>query len=420
MKKLLMTSILSVLILTNILRAQPNATVNACSACTEALKNGTYDEFKRETNYSLDESVNTLFSYDYEFWSHYSSSSSHNQSLDAAYSVYSLSFGNSGTEAQKKEEFNRQKSTYIYSRSLSQNAIENVSQRLINKTPYETFLACVRATCGTGLFFEQQSTGDNIIVTARWVITGGNPNQVSALRSMSIANASNVDFNFKTGVQIKPLNSISGLFKRIDPSQDVIISFDFENFPSQQILIKRGKNQNFNTPVGTIIISQLDYSTFCALSDIPSIGNNADLVWVPADGRNVSGSAYGKRIATVPDLRGVFLRGLNVFDPVNNPNPDPRQLDPETRTAGQLQTQAVQAHDHPITDPGHAHTYRKGGQTIDTWGSRPPATGQLNCDHCGDFLSTEKAPTGITKTDLSTGPETRPINKAVYYYIKIN
>ena len=89
-------------------------------------------------------------------------------------------------------------------------------------------------------------------------------------------------------------------------------------------------------PVGTIISSMLSYKEF---------QKAAGDLWKPADGRSVSaGSRYTKLTGkkTLPDLRGMFLRGLNQFDPVKGPRLD-NYRDPEgkERKAGSLQLNAT-------------------------------------------------------------------------------
>lgn len=137
------------------------------------------------------------------------------------------------------------------------------------------------------------------------------------------------------------------------------------------------------------------------------------------------GGDGGNRFA-VPDLRGLFLRGVadtTSADPdANNrlkSRPDLNSSGNGGNAVGSKQEDITGRHEHTITDPGHAHTYAKGGSTIDTWGSRPPATGQLGCLHCNDKLTTDNQKTGITKTDEWPGSETRPKNAYVYYIIKL-
>jgi len=72
-------------------------------------------------------------------------------------------------------------------------------------------------------------------------------------------------------------------------------------------------------PVGSIVQSILTEADFQA-----ELGNPSPETWVLADGRNVAGSTYTVVTgnSTIPDLRGVFLRGKNNGRSDGNQNPD--------------------------------------------------------------------------------------------------
>ena len=165
------------------------------------------------------------------------------------------------------------------------------------------------------------------------------------------------------------------------------------NLYSQQEIVSSNKE----LPVGTIIISLVDFADFCTLSgDIASIHWDAHRSkWAPADGRNVEHSQYsdGTHKTNLPDLRGVFLRGLNSFDSHSPATVRHRQADPENnRSSGSFQNQSTQIMTISKTE-------------LDCfWG------GVLRRD--GLFLGNSKPVDSIS--------ETRPKNVAVYYYIKIN
>lgn len=388
-----------------------------CSVCVDALKIGVKDEFFKETRHNLDESVNTLYAYDYEFWENYENSSSKSSSFDAAYKIFSASFSSSNSSSEKKEVFNKQKTSYLYSRSLVQNDYEKISQSLISKVAYTAFSDCVKSNCGNGLFIDYETTGEDIIITVRLVITVGQPKATVLKINPTVANAVPINYNFQQGVSINPNSSISALYRRINPKQDAVFSFDFEYYPTKQVIVKRSRHQNIELPVGTIVASVLDYSTYCSINEIEISNDMSNVTWVPADGRDVTGSLYGGRQKNIPDLRGTFLRGANVFDEnFDPPFKDLRQKDPENRKSNKLQFQDVQPHTHAVNDPGHSHSvslaiidvgdsgtvaYRPGG-----FGT--PAT-----------LGADSSLTGITiKSNESI--ETRPTNLSVYYYIKIN
>ncbi|MGN6178622.1 MAG: hypothetical protein ACTHNW_05545 [Mucilaginibacter sp.] len=167
--------------------------------------------------------------------------------------------------------------------------------------------------------------------------------------------------------------------------------------------------------LGTIVASVLNYKTINGGHDGCDPLHSA---YAPCDGRPIAGSALAKLgIATAPDLRGRFLRGLNLFYSIGEPggfdinkaNPDDPNRDWEV---GTYQDDAFQGHWHDKRwSDGPASRGREPNNTED------------NNQHNG-FYSTEltiidpitDGRNGIPRTSN----ETRPKNVAVYYYIKIN
>jgi len=142
-------------------------------------------------------------------------------------------------------------------------------------------------------------------------------------------------------------------------------------------------------PVGTIISSMFSPEQIQAV-----LGNNWDHWWRLANGQNVADTRYAAitQINTIPDLRGMFLRGLNVGR--NDDRQDPEE-DGE-RSAGDYQADIV-----------GSHTHLMGLQPDDTEGRTLGA---------GPYGNPEPQ-FGTNEFD---SPETRPRNIAVYYYIKVN
>ncbi|MBI3134451.1 MAG: hypothetical protein HYZ14_07205 [Bacteroidetes bacterium] len=153
-------------------------------------------------------------------------------------------------------------------------------------------------------------------------------------------------------------------------------------------------------PVGTIISSLVNYDKFRDIVNDPLGFQKNKSKWSPADGRKVDTSKYASylQVEKVPDLRGLFLRGLNKFDENESSavNDSQKDSDGSNRNAGSFQNDEFKSHDHrfmsPITGAKVAHTSDGG----------------------------VRANFAESTTVLSGGTETRPKNSAVYYYIKIN
>ncbi|MDU0372055.1 hypothetical protein ACFPAF_16750 [Hymenobacter endophyticus] len=142
-------------------------------------------------------------------------------------------------------------------------------------------------------------------------------------------------------------------------------------------------NPELNANVGEIIASMLSPEQFTQAYG---------LGWVLADGRAVPENSRYKSFVgpSVPDLRGVFLRGRNYNRDPNTGNPD------NDKEPGAYQADELKSHDH-----GYAlyndKIPRTGGSVYDIWRNDKPA-----------------------RTTATGGLETRPRNVTVNYYIKID
>lgn len=203
-------------------------------------------------------------------------------------------------------------------------------------------------------------------------------------------------------------------FKRINPEKDAIFSFDIYDKEAsiEPIVLPAVKIEqpHYSIPIGTIVSSVLSYDAFLTVNnmDLMSANNMEKVIWVPCDGRDVLPSIYGSYSGgKVPDLRGVFLRGVNDFS-VLFPSTKPvnaLQKNPENKLAGEFQLDSVGNHSHGWTgmsgsgNPKESHDRVSGDPT-----RRPNA---YPVEPVKEYME-------------NPGTETRPKNISVYYYIKIN
>jgi hypothetical protein len=149
--------------------------------------------------------------------------------------------------------------------------------------------------------------------------------------------------------------------------------------------------------LGTIIASVLEYDELCRTIGDDHLINNEKSTYAPCDGRSILGSKLEDTgVANAPDLRGRFLRGLNVmYNHGEFPALDPALADPDgnDRRPGSYQADEFRSHSHSF-----------GAQHMG---------GGLNGGGTGDLCLNRE-------TSAAGGKETRPKNVAVYYYIKIN
>lgn len=154
-------------------------------------------------------------------------------------------------------------------------------------------------------------------------------------------------------------------------------------------------------PIGTVAASMLDPERFSKM-----VGNGEDFsvvksTWIPADGREVGGSLYARVLgrSRVPDLRGLFIRGLNTFEPGRDRlREDSNWADPDGNGRGPGEPQA---------DSLKAHHHMSYGTNESGAASGP-----------GGHYVTDVAKTATTSDEGAA--ETRPKNAALFYYIKIN
>ncbi|MCP4369955.1 MAG: hypothetical protein GY797_17845 [Deltaproteobacteria bacterium] len=170
-------------------------------------------------------------------------------------------------------------------------------------------------------------------------------------------------------------------------------------------------------PIGTIVSSVLGPNNFGKIIKGKGQSDVKTSPWVLADGRNVEGSKYVQISGTsvVPDLRGLFLRGLNVG------RKDGKQDLDNDRKPGDFQDNATSLPKAAFVgetsiDGRHSHSYDA---------ARPYNSGAGNHDRAkssGQVNSTSPAGEHKHRVQIKAGgdPETRPKNVSVYYYIKIN
>ena len=145
-------------------------------------------------------------------------------------------------------------------------------------------------------------------------------------------------------------------------------------------------------PVGTIVASMLTPAEFASQSGDPKEFDPSVSRWSLADGRDVTRAKFRAAALSdrVPDLRGMFLRGMNVGRRDGKEDPD------DKREVGHLQDDELKSHAHPLGFGRHGLQNGKGDVDLEINGSPQESTLAVG------------------------GKETRPRNVAVYYYVKIN
>lgn len=165
---------------------------------------------------------------------------------------------------------------------------------------------------------------------------------------------------------------------------------------TQEFVSEYLKNRNYPEK-----FPNLDHGELPVGSIIPSMLTEIQLQkevigeWILADGRTIPKTSRYAAISgksNVPDLRGMFLRGLNAERSDGYQDPDGN-----ARSAGDLQSDELKH---------HSHTYINAGVWGRSWKGEDgdPKTAYMAQGNTGEF----------------GGKETRPKNIAVYFYIRIN
>ncbi len=141
--------------------------------------------------------------------------------------------------------------------------------------------------------------------------------------------------------------------------------------------------------------------------------------WVPMDGRALAVSDQLRTqfgFTNVPDAGGLFLRAQEFS---GSPDRDPSR--DSNSPIGAFQDQAVQTHNHNVTDPGHAHSFndsyrQTGGTSYNIAGGERFSSDNLTSSSDNTASNT----TGVSIPSTGNGPETRPKNINLWAYIRIN
>lgn len=210
-----------------------------------------------------------------------------------------------------------------------------------------------------------------------------------------------------TGKVIRDRQVIFEQIKR-ETAKDLTITINFreggvEGFTSM-IASTTKKSLEVKVPIGTIISSLLPYKAFMEVNGFKETTNLSLLTWVPCDGRTVASSLFAENGGgqTAPDLRGVFLRGVNEYYVAGAGPLKTERLNTEGKVAGEFQPDGLKKHTHN-----------------QIWGQNG---GTPNTIAQGNNLANFKAYKMLQTTSENIGgtEETRPKNITVYYYIKIN
>lgn len=187
--------------------------------------------------------------------------------------------------------------------------------------------------------------------------------------------------------------------------------------------LKTTMNKKEEIPVGTVVASLLTPKEFYESVDSLNDFDKYKSKWCYADGtENVSGSGYWKLTGKIyiDNLQGYFLRGLDTKGAIDKDGPQ--------RKLGKPQNDATKLPNNIHIRPNeqHSHTYRStdNGKLFDNSVSKVythsnfSGIGKPRYGVIGDKTTSIKE--GHDHKIEGGDGETRPINVAVNYFIRIN
>lgn len=403
---------------------------NPCPLCLEVLKDGLEEELNIRKGQHFNQDLKTFFTSD-KFLEEYKNGKWQGDVgivVDGA--PIDFGFGKSDEEIRRIQERIRTAT------SIQTNSGFYESYR---KNTKNTALAQIYVDCLIKVCREDDNLGLNGLASftkrsATFIITyrdrGGRPARVNRFEitsgSRRIANAVNI---YRVGDNLQPERKITCVR---NPKEDLVLTLS-TSAGDETLTIASEDDQaltNNQMPVGTIIASYLNFEQFNAATannerNPYKIWSDVYSNWAPCDGRSVEYSTLRKITGetTLPDLRGVFLRGLNTFDPNERTSVPQDQKDPDdTRKAGSPQKDALQNHKHE--DTGHTHE----SDAISADNTKSDNNDQRDVTSLSKRAKINPAKANIgpavkvreQDADVRTDVETRPKNVAIYYYIRIN
>lgn len=418
MKNLFCVLFISICVLTTHLTA-----FSQCNAepCKLILQNGLYKTFRFERTSTFSQDIKTYFQSETFKQDYKNNKWSGGISLIVDAIPIKLAAGSSEVQLNQFQEKVRSATSVQVDQSFYDLALTSIPDVDLARE----YTNCVVQACKFGFKLYPQINEKDVAFIINYA-KEFEQDAMPRLTSLKVLGSNKVESSVKEGEQIRNNNTVY-----VDRNPDVDLTLIFETNKGIVSFKVPAEPAGFNKdfPVGTIISSYLNFEQFNAaaqnnFSSPGSIWTSRYSKWAPADGREVSNSKF--QLITgqlkVPDMRGVFIRGLNQFDFGSPVVLSDSRKDPESnRVAGSFQPDAVVNHNHTVNDPGHAHAVSSGYSTSS--GSKGTPGGELTNGGNGNgnkwVHPAERNVTGITLASYGDA-ETRPKNVSLYYYIRIN
>lgn len=374
------------------------------SACNQILAEGARDQYDVTSLNQFRSYIRELLNYSHEEISEYVTSGSGNISVPVPIAEAFIQAQAAGGFDERLFDSLYTKYSSDLTRDLSTEDFETVSIRVFNPDVVSAWKSCIEtlSSSSNDIRYEVLGKGDDVFsVRFRYFPNESTDPEKVVVEALTVTGGArkHIPTRIKSDTEMTAFTGYTQTFRRTDRASPISITLDLKGREGAVVNVAPLRRQDV-LPIGTVITSLLPWPTFAEIADTSSSFSAEANLWAPCDGRSIIGSelsvATGR--ASTPDLRGVFLRGLNSFSSDEPSTVPARQRDPERRTPGSFQGHSLAAHSHNYVD--------QHGEDPGDWG---PVSGPGN-----------QTGSSSKKTSTVGGKETRPNNVAVFYYIKIN
>jgi len=385
--------------------------------CALLLQDGLYKTFNIVRTADFKQDLKTYFSSDQ--FKQDMKSGKWGGSLSVIADAVPISIGANASD----QEFNtfRQSIVQATSLTINQSFYDYANTRVPDVDLAQKYVDCITADASRfGFKVRANVTEKNVFFVISFY------NQVSTDPMRIVKNfyglgGANIQKAFNTGDRLTNTTTVSS---DRDVNKDLIMVLETDRGVATYKVFAEPSGFSKGFPVGTIICSYLKWDEFQVATHNNDNNPNGNLwnpkysKWAPADGRQVTTDCGFFRACAqtaIPDLRGVFLRGLNSFDPAGETTRvNPVQSDPGgARIRGDFEPDDLKSHTHGLNNIGFRNdNLSKGrdnfnGAEFTTYGA-------------GQALKDINALVTVRSSNEGNSPETRPKNTAIYYYIRIN
>ncbi|WP_157503209.1 hypothetical protein [Mangrovimonas xylaniphaga] len=356
------------------------------------------------------------------------------ESLEGKYEAYAVFWSRNKNKEQFRKKFRELKVRNEAGFTIDNSFYTEYYQETISEKSLEAYIECIKTLPKTGEDlaggFYYDIVGDLLSGFTFVLKKEPESGQIEEAKIISVS-TNNLDFydsyNLKPNALIRSFTGLSQNMKLKDPNISATLTLNIDGFDPMTIEFPAYPYANF--PIGSIIISTLDFNAFSAETKNKMPYSDRISKWAPADGRDVRNSDYGKRYnQLVPDMRGQFIRGKNQFFNSQEPQEFANGKDEGIRSDTNkysYQRDATKLPNSPFigltnVDGNHEHTFTDQGTRYNSEEDSGGRTGTRYHNTITKKTNNDGKHKHSLKITGGGDPETTPKNIAVYYYIRIN